>query len=163
LSSTFSSWFGSTSVFHRFGRQADLDGVAGGAVQQAVHALDQLRQVDHARVQRLAAREGQQLRRQLLSAFHRVHDAEQALAGALLVAHHELHVGADDVQDVVEVVRDPARELAHRLELLRALQRRARFVQALLALAFARLGLLARPDVAHEGDWRRSRPPRAGR
>jgi hypothetical protein len=117
--------------------------------------------VDHARVQRLAPREGEQLRGQFRAALDRVEDAAQALFGCCCRLQHQLHVGADDVQDVVEVVRHAAGQLADRFQLLRARQRGARFVQALLALLFARLGF-ARGGCRARRRWRRS-PTSAGR
>ncbi len=129
----------------------ELDGVAGGALQQAVAAVEQLGHVDHARVQRLAPCEREQLAGQLRAAFDRIEHVVQALArGRTIGAQHQLHVGADDVQDIVEVVRHAAGQLAHRFELLRAVQRHARFDQARLALQFALFGGAARRDVAHE-------------
>jgi hypothetical protein len=113
-------------------------------------AFDELRQADDARVQRLAPREGEQLGGQFLAPFDGVEDVQKALAAVVVAAQHQLDVGADDVQDVVEVVRHAARQLADGLQLLRAQQRGPRFLQPLLALLLALRRLLARTDVAHE-------------
>ena len=63
----------------------------------------------------------------------------------------QLHIAADNMQDVIEVVRDAAGELADRLQLLRMMQRAARFLQRWQRSAAPRSACLALGNVAHEG------------
>ncbi len=105
---------------------ADLDMLAHGTMQQVVHADDDLIEVDRLRAQLLAAREGEELLRQLLGAARRQrgrsHQAQQARLVAEL-ALEQLEIAGDHREHVVEVVSDAAGELAHRLHLLRLTQR----------------------------------------
>ena len=81
--------------------------------------------VEHLRQQHLAAAEGEQLARERGSAIRRAHDLERVLAARVVVVEaggQELAVAADRGQQVVEVVRDPARKPSDRLELLRVQQ-----------------------------------------
>ena len=109
------------------------------ALQQIDHALDQAAQVDRHGAQILLSRERQQALRQrgaALGALQRAVDQPvqprivgHALAQQIEIAHHR-H------QQIVEIVRDAAGELADRLHLLRLPQ--------LL------LGLFARGDFLHQ-------------
>ena len=109
------------------------------ALEQIAHALDQRAQIDRHRAQILLARERQQPLRQrgaALGALQRAVDQPMqprivghALAQQIEIAHHR-H------QQIVEIMRDAAGELADRFHLLRLPQ--------LL------LGLFARGDFLHQ-------------
>ena len=147
----------------------------------SVIAADALGDVEHLGLERLPARKGQELARELGGAVHRVGDrvdvAPPALLGQVGPAQ-EVGRRADDGEQVVEVVRDAAGELAHRLHLLRLPQGRLSLLplgngiddaglQLLVQPAQGRLGLLAVGDVEHELDHlvanpaRREQPPPA--
>ena len=86
------------------------------------HAGHEVVEPDHRRQQRLAAREGLKLRGQVGGATRRGHGVGDAflqgdIGPALRLA--ELEIAEDDGQQVVEVVRDAASELAEAFELLR--------------------------------------------
>ena len=104
------------------GRQphADADVVADDPAHHRLHAGDDLVQVEHARVQHLAAAEREQLageRRRLLG---RVGDLADLVAVLRVGAREQdLGVAGDHRQQVVEVVRDAAGQPADRLHLLR--------------------------------------------
>ena len=78
------------------------------------------RKVDDFCLQRLAAREGQQLTGQLLAAFDRGGDHLERQAQTPLRdgSSDLLGCAVDDHQEVVEVVRHAARELSDRLHSL---------------------------------------------
>ncbi|GJD69837.1 hypothetical protein MMMDOFMJ_2775 [Methylobacterium gnaphalii] len=119
------------------------------AADQFLHAGHEPVHVGGLGIERLAAREGEQAVRQrggaLRGAHRRVHVAvdigEPALADPVL---QQLEAARDAGEQVVEVVRDPARELADRFHLLRLPQGRLSLNQG--------LGLfLLRRDVAAGG------------
>ena len=92
-------------------------------------------EIDRHRIERLAAREGQELAREALAAPRRRQDGLDPLQRLRLGQPAAQHFGvaADDHQEIVEVVRDAAGELAERLHLLhlrellaRALERDSR-------------------------------------
>ena len=88
--------------------------------------LDLGADIEDLRLQRLPPREGQQLAGQLRGAFHGVRDGVDVAAAALFrqfAAAQEVGRRADDGQEVVEVVRDAAGQLADGFHLLRLAQR----------------------------------------
>ena len=96
------------------------------ARDQAGHAADQLRQIDRGRSQRLPLGEGEQALDQRLGTIGRLHRAvdQPVFAIAADAAPLEHVERADDRgQQIVEIMRDAAGELAHRLQLLRLAQR----------------------------------------
>ena len=100
----------------RIGRERILDVLADQAREHLAHFGDDGVQVDHARLQHLHAAEGQQLARHgngaaggflnLLHAFL----VESVRAFAVL---EQIAIAADDGQQIIEVVRDAARQPAH--------------------------------------------------
>ncbi len=111
-----------TAGHHRF----HLNGLAQGAPKQVVHAANRGCEVDHNRLQRLLAAEGEQLRGELRTAFHGIDRLLQPLACPAVTGMtpvQQFEVAAQDLQDVVEVVRHAACQLADRLHLLRLEQR----------------------------------------
>ena len=161
-----SSWLGSHRVVHSppavtISKRMQR---ADGAAQQVLHGGDELVGVDRLRIERLAAREGEQAVGQGGGALGRAH---RGLGVALDVLRpslrdaglHEVE-GADDAgEQVVEVVGDAAGELAHRLHLLGLAQRLLGVAQGLGLLLLAR-------DVAADGmneplvrDGRPGQPP----
>ena len=78
----FSTWVGSTSVFHKPAgdHRFHLDLLAQGPAQQVGHVADDPAQIHRARIQRLAAGEGEQLAGQARAARHRAHRVLQPLA-----------------------------------------------------------------------------------
>ena len=103
----------------------DLDRFAERAAQHVAHADDAAGNVDDLGLQRLAPAEGEQLAGQLGAAPDRRFRLAQPLRD-LLVAGREpaqqLQVVGDHLQDVVEVVRHAAGELADGVHLLRLAQ-----------------------------------------
>ena len=99
----------------------ELNVSAQRADQHLVHGLDAFLEVGDDGIERLAARERQQLARQALAAIGgRVHRLDRLqMLGIGEPAAQKLRMAADDHQEVVEVVRDAAGELAERLHLLR--------------------------------------------
>ena len=96
---------------------ADADVVADDAVQHRLHPGDDLVEVQHLRVQHLAAAEGQQLAGEARRLARGAGDLLQLLAA--VAREQDLGVAGDHRQQVVEVVRDAAREPPDRLHLLR--------------------------------------------
>ena len=101
-------------------------------------AVDALAQIDHHGIEALPAREGEQLPRQVLAAlgggldrFERLNDPRLVRLEAAL---QDLRVAADDHQQVVEIVRDAAGELAERFHFLRLRELLARVLQRGLGL-----------------------------
>ena len=83
---------------------------------------DDVAQRQHARLQRLLAREGEKLAHQRRGAQRVLVDLVDLLERGIarLVAHQqEFGIADDDGEQIVEVVRHAARELAHGLHLLR--------------------------------------------
>ena len=82
--------------------------------------------IEHLRRQRLPAGKGQQLPGELRGALDRVGNRVDVTAAPLLrqvAAAQEVGRGADDGQQIVEIVRDAAGQLADRFHLLRLAQR----------------------------------------
>jgi len=98
-----------------------LDALADRAAEHLGHVGDLPTKVHHLGLQGLAPREGEQLAGQLGGAVGAVQGVlDPLLAFAVLhVAGDQLEIAADDLQDVVEVVRHPAGQVAHRFHALR--------------------------------------------
>ena len=96
----------------------DADVVADDALQHPLHAGDDLVEVDHARVQHLAAAEREKLAGERRRLPGGAGDLLQLLVLAP-AAQQDLGVAADHGQQVVEVMRDAAGEPADGLHLLR--------------------------------------------
>ena len=109
----------------RHDRRRKLDAFAEEAREQALEPGDDFAQVEHLRRQHLPAAEGEQLARERGRSIGRAHDLERVFAARVVVVEacgQELAVAADRGQQIVEVVRDPARKPSDRLELLRVQQ-----------------------------------------
>ena len=127
-----------------------LISLAERAAQHVEHARDQPVDVEPCRLERLAAGEGEQPLRELRRALGALHGGVDRLSSAWRAARrrspvlarsakpppHRVEIADDDGEQIVEVVRDAAGELAHGLHLLRLAQRR--------------LGLLAQPRLGLE-------------
>jgi hypothetical protein len=115
---------------HRiFQVQAQVDGRGQRRAQQLAGVAHQVGQRHQAARAALAAAEGQHLRDQLARALRRVLRALEVLAERAsrrlgLAVGGERQVAEDALQDVVEVVRDAAGELADGFHLLRLAQLR---------------------------------------
>ena len=99
---------------------ADVDVVADEPAEHRLHPGDDLVEVEHHRVQHLAAAEREQLpgqRRRLLGRVRRSRSS-CSRAGGRRPVEQDLRVARDHGQQVVEVVRDAARQPADRLHLL---------------------------------------------
>ena len=111
-----------------------LDVSAQRSVEHGAHALQVRDDVDRFRIQRPAAREGQQVPGEAGAAgdgaAHRLEHARtrRPAAGAL----EQLQAAGEHREQVVEVVRDAAGQLAERFHLLRLAQRRFGLAQPLL-------------------------------
>ena len=107
---------------HRF----HFDAVAERAAQQIVHAAHEAAEVHHLRRQRLASAEGEQLRGELRLRATRPASALRTRCSALSLPamsfEQQLQIAADDLQQIVEIVRDAAGEFADRFHLLRLAQ-----------------------------------------
>ena len=104
----------------------DLDPGADQRTNQLRHALDLRADIEYLRFQWLPAGKRQQLRGQFRCPFHGFGNRVDIAAAALLrqlAAAKEIGRGTDDGQEIVEVVRDAAGELADGLHLLRLPQR----------------------------------------
>ena len=104
----------------------DLDASADQRADQLCNAFDLLADIEHLRRQRLPAREGQKLSGQLGRPVHRVGNRVDVAAAALVgqvATPEEIGGRTDDREQIVEIVRDAAGELADRLHLLRLTQR----------------------------------------
>ena len=89
-------------------------------------ALDLGADIEHLRLQRLPAGERQQLPGQLGGAFHGFGNRVDVAAAPFFrqfAAAQEVGRGADDGQQIVEIVRDAAGQLPDRFHLLRLAQR----------------------------------------
>ena len=105
--------------------RVDLDAFAQRAAQHVVHATHQPAGIDHLRRQRLASAKGQQLRGQLGAALHTGLGLGHPLLGGGLAGHlvqQQLQVAADHLQQVVEVMRNAAGQVADGLHLLAVAQ-----------------------------------------
>jgi hypothetical protein len=105
--------------------QGHANGSAHGNGDQFLHARDQRVHIRQLGQQRLPARECQQLARELGAASGRQLGLERDGAGLFLFGApgDELQVHAHHVQQVVEVVSDPAGQAADRFHLLRLRKR----------------------------------------
>ena len=127
LSKADSSWARSASTVQASAARlgAHLDPLAERAVEQVGHAADQLVDVDHLGLERLAAGEGEQLAGQRRGAArgldHRLGEADPLVLGEPGPAQH-VGRALDDGQQIVEIVGDAAGELAERLHLVRLAQ-----------------------------------------
>ena len=123
LSKADSSWARSASTVQASAREdrVDLDPLADRPVEQVGHAADQLVDLDHLGLQRLAPGEGEQLAGQRRGArrglHHRLGEANALVLGEAGPAQH-VRRALDHGQEVVEIVRDAAGELAERLHLV---------------------------------------------
>ena len=129
----------------------------GGAAEQLGHGGDDVRQADHLGPVLPAAREPEQRPRERGGAIRDLVDqAERALAARIPLAGRELVGDQLDAEDqVVEVVRDAARERADRLEALRELE-------PLLGLGAGTLGGDLAADVEERDHHVRDHAVRAG-
>ena len=103
----------------------DPDPAADERTDQLRHGLDLGADIEHLRLQRLAAGKRQQLRGQLRGPFHGFGNRVDVAAAALFrqfAAAQEVGRGADDGQEIVEIVRHAAGELPDRFHLLRLAQ-----------------------------------------
>ena len=134
------------------------------AADQPGHAVDQFGQVDRGRLERLAASEGEQPLDEYLGAFGRLERTvdQPPLALAAQPAPQQHVERTDDRgQQIVEVMRHSAGELAHRFEFLRLAQR----LLGLHQLGFARVivgQVAANGDEVHPVGLGRYRPPNRG-
>ena len=99
----------------------DLDRLAQAPAQQLVHAAYQVVEIEAPGAQRLAPRIGQQLLGQAGAALGRDADDLELAAqrrGHVPVIHQKLGIAEDDGQEIVEVVRDAAAQLADGFHLL---------------------------------------------
>ena len=122
-----SSWFGIHLDLPQPAaeRRLDRDLLAQGAPQQVRHAGNQTADIDWPRFQRLLTRESEQPLGERLPAPRATHcvvsRAFQALdvgSGLAQMTLQGVEIADDDGQQVVEVVRHAAGELAHALHLL---------------------------------------------
>ena len=104
----------------------DPDPAADEGTDQLRHGLDLGADIEHLRLQRLPAGKCQQLSGQLGGALHGLGDRVDVAPAALFrqfAAAQEVGRGADDGQEIVEIVRHAAGQLADRFHLLRLPQR----------------------------------------
>jgi hypothetical protein len=101
--------------------EIELDGIAAGPPQDGLEGSDHARQVVWLRLHRVLPRKTEKLLVERAAARHRVlHGVEQAQMRRLLQLLFQEHQPvADDVQNVVEVVRNAAGQLADGIQLLR--------------------------------------------
>ena len=93
-----------------------------GSPQQMVGFQDDLVQIDHARLQRLLSREGQQAAHEIGAAIGGLQGDLGGLAGARVCAGpfgQHVQIADDHGQEIVEVVGDAAGQLADAFHLLR--------------------------------------------
>jgi hypothetical protein len=106
----------------------DADARIERAPQQRSQRLQHRRHVDRARLQDLAPREREQLGGEFGAAARGARRGGDQVLRQLIAAHggqvfEHLQVALNHRQQVVEVVRNAARELAHRFDALRMVQR----------------------------------------
>ena len=104
----------------------DPDPGADQRADQLRHRLDLGADIEDLRLQRLPAGERQQLSGQLGGALHRLGNRVDVAPAALFrqfAAAQEIGRGADDGQQIVEIVRDAAGQLPDGFHLLRLAQR----------------------------------------
>ena len=111
--------------------ELDLDVLAERAAHQRLHAGEQFRDVGRARLEHLPAAEREQPPRQVGAALGR-HAHRFGERAQLVVEQAGQHVGVeqDRGQQIVEVVRDAAGELAERFDPLRLGELRLRSASA---------------------------------
>ncbi len=100
----------------------DLDVLADHAPQHFFHVAHRVVDVDDAQKERLPAAEGEELVRERSREVRRLADFREVLEHPLPLVDlpdDQVAVPEDRGEDVVEVVRDPAREPADRVHLLR--------------------------------------------
>ena len=123
----------------RAGRRihVDPDMLVERAAQHVGQRMQQRIDVDRARLQQLAAREGEQLAGEFGAAPARPRGGRDELLRTVFAGEQRqflehLQIALDDGQQVVEIVRDAAGQLAHAFEPLRVVQRlfAARALQA---------------------------------
>ena len=124
----------------QIGGQIDRQGDARahGARQQRLHARDQVGQVHRRGRERLAPREGQQPLHQYLRRLGRLQRHAGVAVdrfGRALGRQDQVQPGDDRGQQIVEVMRDMAGQLAHRLHLLELADHVLRLFQFLRAIA----------------------------
>ena len=101
--------------------ELDLDGLADGALKKGLEILEQAVRVDRLRAHHLPAGEGQELLGHLCAALGGLQARGREPLDPLRVvglAHDHVEIADDDGEQVVEVVRDAAGELADGLHLL---------------------------------------------
>ena len=104
----------------------DPDPAADEGTDELGHGLDLRADIEHLRLQRLPAGKCQQLTGQLGSALHGLGNRVDVAPAALFrqfAAAQEVGRGADDGQEIVEIVRHAAGQLPDRFHLLRLAQR----------------------------------------
>src|SRR5215831_10195204 len=104
------------------GQGDEIDGLADQALEHGLHARDDVVEIEDLGRQHLLAAEGEELAGESGCLIRRVPDALGVLAQGMpgrKAAEDEITVAAHDHEQVVEVVCDTARELAHRVHLLR--------------------------------------------
>ena len=123
-----SSWLGSTRAGGKLaGMQSicNLDRRIERPADQIGHAVEQRADVDRARLKVLAARESEQAldqRRRPARRLKRGVDQAMRLVVGRQPAAQQVEVADDRGQQIVEIVRDAAGQLAERLELLRLVE-----------------------------------------
>ena len=126
--------------------QRQLDVASQGMHENGGDVVDQAVGANGFDLARLPAREGKDLGRQALRLLGGLLHAAEVLPGrvgeAVLAHENHLAVAEDDREQVVEVVRDAAREPADRLHPLR-------LPEPLLALSQGHLGRASLGDVSH--------------
>ena len=123
----------------------ELDTLADHAPEERLEPGDDLVEVEHARLEHLPPREGEELAGQGSGLLARPRDLLDLRPERVVVgepAQDEVAVAVDDGEDVVEVVSDAAGEAADRVHLLRLPELRLE-ARALL------LGAAALGDVPH--------------
>lgn len=120
--------------------ERDRNGLAEQPVEQLGRAGDQLVNVDAARLQRQATREGEEPARQIGAAQRRI----ARLAGKLenlrpdlLAVAQEVEIADDNAEQIGEIMRQPAGEVAGRLRLLRLARAAARSGITLVSACWA--------------------------
>ena len=103
-------------------RLLDADVGTQRSAQQVGHAPNDVVEVDDGRFERLFPREREQAVGQFTAAFRRPESIVEVFPSLGIAAHalfQQLQIADDDGEQVVEIVRDAAGELAHGLHLLR--------------------------------------------
>ena len=133
----------------------ELDVVADHALQESVGRADNVIEIEHFRVEHLAASKRKQLLGQVgctcRSHQHRCDVFRYAVLITLEPAERKLAVAADREEQVVEIVGHAAGQLPERLELLR-------LAQLTLEVRVLELDGLALGFVEHDADHPRRRP-----